>query len=78
MNAGFELAPTPMKNRLGIAAGLSGTGQNQLLGGQKGDAVVEVGCHRQIRGVPGILLIHQWGHPLQASAHILLGDDAMP
>ena len=78
MGAGLELPPAPMQDRLGVAAGLFGALQDQLLGSQERDAVVEVRSHRPVRGVSGILLVHQRSHPLQASPHILFGDDAMP
>src|SRR6201999_2611156 len=78
MGAGLKFAPAPMQNRLVVPARLLRALQDQLLGGQECDAVVKVGSHRQVTGITGVLLVHQPSHSLQASAHILFGDDAMP
>src|SRR5258707_5953300 len=68
-------APARVQHPLGVAVGLLAALEHQLAGGLKGQAAAELGGHRPIARLPGILLVHharhalQGGEPLFARAH---------
>src|SRR5258708_19621907 len=58
-------APARVQHPLGVAVGLLAALEHQLAGGLKGQAAAELGGHRPIARLPGILLVHHAPHPLQ-------------
>src|ERR1700722_14592910 len=74
----FCLSTAAVQGGLGVAVGLSRAFEDEVDRGREGDAGVEVGGHRVVGGVGGVLLVDDGGEPAQAVGHLLGGDDAVP
>ena len=63
---------------LRVAVRLATTAKNQVGGGLKGDALLEIGSHVAIGGIAGVLAIDDGGHALEGFADLgLVGDAVM-
>src|SRR5687767_8593402 len=74
--AGRRLGPLPaLRQRpLGVAVRLLPSGEDQVQRGLEGRAALEVGTHRPVARLVGVLLVDQRRHPGEGLADLGLGD----